>query len=156
MITVRELLARKGSQVYTVAHDATVFEAIAEMNARNVGALLVTRPEGGEERVCGILSERDYLRHVILKGRSSRKTPVHEIMTRKVVYTDPDRTVDQVLNIMTDQRFRHLPVMEGEKLAGIVSIGDCVKSVIKQQKVEIHYLREYIADGYPGPGEGGA
>ncbi len=151
MKTLKELLEKKGSAVFTIDREATVFEAIGLMDARNVGALLVTCQEEGEQKVCGILSERDYLRQIILKGRSSRNTSVREIMTRKVIYAEPDSTVEEALSIMTEQRFRHLPVMEGERLAGVVSIGDCVKSIIRQQKVEIRYLKEYIADNYPGP-----
>jgi CBS domain-containing protein len=151
MKTLKELLDQKGSAVHTIDREATVFEAIASMDAHNVGALIVTCQEKGEPKVCGILSERDYLRQIILKGRSSRNTPVREIMTRRVVYTEPSSTVEEALSIMTEQRFRHLPIMEGERLAGIVSIGDCVKSIIRQQKVQIRYLKEYIADNYPGP-----
>lgn len=151
MKTIKELLEQKGVAVFTIDREATVFEAIALMDAHNVGALIVTCQEGGEPKVCGILSERDYLRQIILKGRSSRNTPVREIMTRKVVYAEPSSTVEETLSIMTEQRFRHMPVMEGERLAGIVSIGDCVKSIIRQQKVQIHYLKDYIADNYPGP-----
>ena len=151
MVTVKDLIDRKGSKVYTISHDKTVFEAVAEMDMKNVGALVVTLREGSEDKVCGIISERDYLRHIILKGRSSRNTPIHEIMATKVVYGDPSYSPEQALNIMTQQRFRHLPILDEGKLTGIVSIGDCVKAVIKQQKVEIKYLREYIADVYPGP-----
>jgi CBS domain-containing protein len=154
MKTVKTLLEKKGSSVFTIDREATVFDAIAEMDAHNVGALIVTCKEDNKDKVCGIISERDYLRHVILKGRSSRSTPVQEIMTRKVIYAEPSSTVEEILNIMTEQRFRHMPVMAGERLAGIVSIGDCVKAIIKQQKVEIHYLKDYIADNYPGPTSG--
>jgi CBS domain-containing protein len=151
MMTVQEMIAKKGKHVFTIPHDKTVFEAVAEMDSKNVGALIVTHFDGKQDKICGIISERDYLRHIILKGRSSRQTPIHEIMTRKVVYGEPDCTAEQALNIMTQQRFRHLPILDNEELAGIVSIGDCVKAVIKQQQVELNYLKEYIADSYPGP-----
>ncbi len=151
MLTVKDLIDRKGSEVYTISHDQTVFEAVAEMDTKNVGALVVTQREGSEDKVCGIISERDYLRHIVLKGRSSRNTPIHEIMTTKLVYGEPACSPEQALNIMTQQRFRHLPILANGKLAGIVSIGDCIKAMIKQQKVEIKYLKEYIADVYPGP-----
>lgn len=151
MVNVRDMLSRKGDQVFTIPHDRSVFDAVAEMDEKNVGALIVTHHDGTQDRICGIISERDYLRHIILKGRSSRKTPIQEIMTRKVIYGEPSYTAEQALNIMTQQRFRHLPILAEDELVGIVSIGDCVKAVIKQQQVELKYLKEYIADGYPGP-----
>ena len=151
MVTVNEMISKKGSKVFSIPHDKTVFDAVTEMTAKNVGALIVTHHDGQEDKICGIISERDYLRHIVLKGRSSRNTPIHEIMTTKVVYGEPACTAEQALNIMTQQRFRHLPILDKSELKGIVSIGDCVKAVIKQQQVELKYLKEYIADGYPGP-----
>jgi len=151
MPTVKEILAKKGNQVHTISHDKTVFEAVALMNEKNIGALIVTHQEEGQDKVCGIISERDYLRHIVLKGRTSRKTPIQEIMTKKVIYSEPDCTVEKVLNIMTGKRIRHLPIMEKNQLVGLISIGDCVRTVIKLQGVEIKYLKQYIADTYPGP-----
>jgi len=151
MVNVKEMLSQKGNRVFTIAHDRTVFDAVAEMDDKDVGALIVTLHDGRQDKICGIISERDYLRHIILKGRSSRKTLIHEIMTKKVIYGEPSYTAEQALNIMTQQRFRHLPILAEDELVGIVSIGDCVKAVIKQQQVELKYLKEYIADSYPGP-----
>ncbi len=147
MTTVKEMLDRKGSEVLTIGHLATVFDAVQKLSEHNVGALVVTM---GDE-ICGILSERDYLRHVVVKGRSSRETPVVDIMSRKVIYGDLSCTAEEVLNIMTEKHIRHLPIMDNDRLAGMVSIGDCVKTVIKQQEVEIKTLKEYITDAYPGP-----
>jgi CBS domain-containing protein len=151
MKTVQEMIDRKGRGVVTIGSEATVFDAVAAMTEHNVGALVVTCGDDG--RVCGVISERDYLRHVVLEGRTSRSTPVSEIMTREVVYAEPSCTAEEALAIMTEKRFRHLPVMVDGALGGIVSIGDCVKAVIKEQEVEIKYLKEYISDGYPGPGK---
>jgi CBS domain-containing protein len=152
MDTVQDLLQQKGTNVYTIDHARTVYDAVTAMTIHNVGALVVTHGQESDKKICGIITERDYLHHIVQKGRSSRTTPVSDIMTRKVVYTEPERSVEEVLIIMTEQRFRHLPVMQEDKLHGIVSIGDCVKAIIKRQEVELKYLKEYIADGYPGPG----
>ncbi|MFH1844141.1 MAG: CBS domain-containing protein [bacterium] len=154
MSTVREMLASKGSEVHTIDPQATVFDAVQLMTEKNVGSLLVTRQDAGKERICGIVSERDYLRHVVLKGRSSRSTPVKDIMTKKVIFGEPVCSVNEVLNIMTEKRIRHLPIVVDDDLQGIVSIGDCTKALIEKQEVEIKYLKEYMADGYPGPNEG--
>lgn len=151
MSTVKDLLSRKGSGVHTIEVDKTVFDAVEKMTACNVGALVITHLEEGKPKVCGIISERDYLRHVVLKGRTSRSTPISDIMTKKVIYGEPSSTAEEVLGIMTEKRVRHLPIMENEELVGILSIGDCVKAIIAKQEVEIKYLKEYIADGYPGP-----
>jgi CBS domain-containing protein len=151
MITVKQMLQRKGDDVLTIDPEATVFDAVTLMSERNVGALVVVQQEEGEPRVCGMISERDYLRLVVVKGRTSRSTPIHEIMAREVVYGEPALTAEEVLNIMTERRFRHLPILDDNRLVGLVSIGDCVKAIIKEQKVQISTLQEYIADGYPGP-----
>jgi CBS domain-containing protein len=151
MRTVKEILERKGSEVFSISYDQTVFDAVAEMDRKNVGALVVMRGEAGKQEVCGIISERDYLRHIVLKGRTSRKTPVHEIMSRKVIYALPGYTMDQALNVMLEKRIRHLPIMDENRLAGIISMGDCVRETIRSQEVQINYLKEFIADGYPGP-----
>jgi CBS domain-containing protein len=150
MPTIKELLARKGPQVYTIDPESKVLDAVRMMSERNVGALVVAR----EGRLLGIITERDYLREVILKGRTSRQTLVREIMTRRVTYAEPEATAEEVLGVMTDRRFRHVPVLEGDRLAGVISIGDCVKAVMEKHKVEIRNLKEYISDKYPGPDEG--
>jgi CBS domain-containing protein len=113
----------------------------------NVGAVLVV--DGGN--VCGIMTERDYLRFISVKGRTARDTPVAEIMTSKVIYVTPDCSLNEVMAIMTEKRIRHLPVMDGTELLGIVSIGDVVKQISQEQEVRIRYLEDFIADDYPGP-----
>lgn len=146
---VREILNHKDiTSIYSVAPDATVFDAISEMSNRNIGAMLVMK----DGKLAGIFTERDYLRLVILKGRSSRETPVTEIMSRTVIYIEPDCAVDEALNIMTEKRIRHLPVLEGNAVVGVVSIGDLVKAKIETHEMHIRTLEAYIADQYPGPG----
>lgn len=142
--TLGALLERKGRQLYSVAPDATVYEAIALMSEKGIGAVLVI--EG--QKLRGILSERDYTRKVILQGRASKETHVEEIMTREVVVAPPDITVEDAMRLMTGNRIRHLPVMEGDGVSGIVSIGDLVKWVISTQEETITHLRHYIAGGY--------
>lgn len=144
--TIREILAAKGSVVWTISPHATVYEAIQLMADKNVGALVVT--EG--DKLVGIISERDYTRKVILKGRSSRDTPVRDILSREVIYVTPEHSVDECLRLMTHHRVRHLPVLEGGRLVGIVSIGDLVNWVISAQSTTIHQLQTYIT-GYPTP-----
>ena len=141
MATVGQMLESKGSEVYAIAPDAPVFDALEEMARHNVGALLVM--EG--ESMVGILSERDYARKVILLGKSSRETSVRDIMTREVVTVPPEQTTDECLRLMTDKRFRHLPVVEGDRVVGVVSIGDVVKTKIDEQSVLIGHLEDYIA-----------
>jgi CBS domain-containing protein len=123
-----------------VAPDATVYEAIQQMSEKNVGALAVIR---GDQLV-GIVSERDYARKVILKDRSSRDTPVAEIMTPSVVTVAPDASVDDCMRLCTDGRLRHLPVLDGGRVVGMVSIGDLVKATISEQKETINQLESYI------------
>ena len=143
--TVADLLAYKGSHVHTVARDATVYEAIAMMDARRVGALLVM--EG--ERLLGILSERDYTRKVILRGRASRETRVDEIMTEDVITVNADTTLGECLQLVTDRGIRHLPVTDGDRVIGLVSIGDLVRAVVAQQAETINSLKSYIGSDYP-------
>jgi CBS domain-containing protein len=144
--TVADLLAYKGSHVHTVARDATVYEAIAMMDARRVGALLVM--EG--ERLLGILSERDYTRKVILRGRASRETRVDEIMTEDVITVNADTTLGECLQLVTDRGIRHLPVTDGgDRIVGLVSIGDLVRAVVAQQAETINSLKSYIGSDYP-------
>src|SRR5579883_2992777 len=140
MRQVKHLLELKGNAVYAIAPDAPVLEAIRTMAERGIGALLVMR--GGE--LNGIVSERDYARKVILKGRSSKDTPVAEIMTRDLVTISPQHTVGECMRIVTDKRFRHLPVLEGGRLVGIISIGDLVNWVISEQQQTIRHLEAYI------------
>ncbi|MET0290963.1 MAG: CBS domain-containing protein [Steroidobacteraceae bacterium] len=141
MQTLTQLLERKGRHVVGIGPDQPVLEAVRSMADRHVGALMVL---DGNGRVVGIVSERDYARKVVLQGRSSADTPVSAIMTAQVVHIAPDATVNDAMRVMTDRRIRHLPVMSGDRLLGIVSIGDLVKAVIEDQKAEIDSLQAYI------------
>ena len=140
MKSLNQLLAAKGGQVYSIRPDATVLDALKLMAQKDVGALLVME----DTRVIGILSERDYARKVILQGKSSQGVPVREIMTTEVVKVDPSKTVEDCMALMTQRRVRHLPVCEGDKLVGLVSIGDLVKEVIAEQEQTIRQLESYI------------
>ena len=140
MTTVQEILNSKGDQVYTISPQATVFDALKLMGEREVGALVVT--EGN--RLVGIISERDYARKVILRGRTSRDTLVCEIMTANVVTAHPYQSVEECMALMTERRIRHLPVLTGRRLAGMISIGDLVKSIIAEQQFVIEQLETYI------------
>jgi len=143
MVTsVRKMLEGK-SEIYTVSHDASVFEALRIMAERNIGAVLVT---DGDE-LAGILSERDYARKVILHGKSSRETRVSAIMTSDVICIDSSWTAEQCMALMTEKRVRHLPVVERGRLIGVVSIGDVVRAVIDEQLTTIGTLERYIASG---------
>ena len=138
---IRTLLEKKGREVYSIQASTTVYAAIAEMDVRNVGSLLVK--DG--DKVVGIITERDYLRKVILKGRASKETPVETIMTRVLYTVSPDDTVSTALAMMTEKRCRHLPVFEGEQLIGIVSTGDLVKETIARQNFMIQMLKDYMS-----------
>jgi CBS domain-containing protein len=140
MAKVREILERKGHDVWFIEPTASVYEAMRRMAEKEVGALLVM--EGAT--LVGIISERDYARKVILQGRSSPTTQVGEIMTSRVAYTEPERTVEECMALMTDKRIRHLPVMEGGRVIGVISIGDLVKSIIAEQQFIIEQLERYI------------
>ncbi len=135
------LIAKKGGQVWSLAPTASVYEAIALMAEKQVGALPII--DGG--KLLGIVSERDYARKVSLKGRSSKTTAVTEIMSSPVVSVTPSDTVEECMHIVTDRRIRHLPVTEGGRIVGIVSIGDLVNWVITAQRETIHHLEAYIA-----------
>ena len=137
--TVRDLLRGK-SAVYSVASDATVYDALRLMADKNIGAVIVL----SDERVEGIFSERDYARKVMLLGKTSRETLVSEIMTPHVVCVQPDWTVDQCMALMTEKRIRHLPVMDEGRLVGVVSIGDVVRAVVDEQQFTINSLQRYI------------
>jgi CBS domain-containing protein len=140
MVRVRDMLRTKGHRVWSVAPDATVYDALKLMAEKNVGAVLVT--EGN--RLVGILSERDYARKVDLYGKTSRDTLVREIMTARVMYVRPEESAEECMALMTDKRVRHLPVMEGGEVIGVVSIGDVVKSIISEQGFLIEQLERYI------------
>jgi len=139
-MTIKQLLDKKGREVHTIGPDERVFEAIRRMAELGIGALVVT--EG--EKPVGIITERDYARKVILKGRSSKETPVRAIMTEKVIYIRPEQTIEDAMAIMTEKKIRHLPVLEEGKLAGIISIGDVVKAIIENQQFVIDQLTNYI------------
>jgi CBS domain-containing protein len=141
MKTVKELLRVKGYQVWSIGPDATVYEALTLMAEKDVGALLVLDNAG---QLVGILSERDYARKIVLKGKTSRETPVREIMTERVVWVRPDQTIEECMALMTNKRIRHLPVMEEGRLLGVISIGDVVKDIISEQEFMIAQLENYI------------
>jgi CBS domain-containing protein len=140
MTIVRQLLDRKGRAIFSVAPGAPVLEAIRAMAEHQVGALLVME----DETLAGIVSERDYARKVILLGRSSADTPVRDIMTSAVITVQPDTTIDRCMQLMTDRHVRHLPVVDGGRVVGMVSIGDLVKAVIAEQRQQIEQLESYI------------
>ena len=138
---VSQIIGRKGSRVVSVSRDAPVLEAIRVMAEHHIGAVLVM--DGGQ--LIGIASERDYARKVILQGRSSAETPVAVIMTSPVVCVTPQDTLAECMTIMTEKHIRHLPVIDGEQVVGVISIGDLVKETIEEQKQEISLLQQYIA-----------
>ena len=142
---ISDVLNRKGSQVWSVSPTAFVYDAIALMADKHVGALLVI----SEGKLVGIVSERDYARKVILLGKSSKETEVQEIMTSPVIFVTPRQTVDECMRVMTENRIRHLPVAEDEKVMGVVSIGDLVNWIISAQEEAIHHLENYICGKYP-------
>jgi CBS domain-containing protein len=142
MKTAADLLKAKAHQsVYTITPGASVFDAVKLMSEKNIGALLVME---GEE-VAGIVTERDYARKIILMSRSSKETPVREIMTSAVMYVHPTQTSEECMVLMTENRMRHLPVMDGNKLVGLISIGDLVKAIISDQQFTIEQLEHYIS-----------
>ncbi|MBB3225832.1 CBS domain-containing protein [Luteibacter sp. Sphag1AF] len=141
MRQVKHLLETKGSGVYSIAPDAPVLDAVRRMAEHGVGALLVLRGE----QLAGIISERDYARKVILKDRSSANTPVADIMTSSVLTVDRDASVEDCMRLCTDSHIRHLPVVDGERVIGVISIGDLVKAVIDEQAEQIGQLQRYIA-----------
>ena len=143
MSTAGGVLASKADRtIHSIAPDASVFDALKLMAEKNVGALLVmSKPH----QLVGIISERDYARKIILMARSSKETPVRDVMTSQVMVVSPDRTAEECMALMTEHRLRHLPVMDGGKLIGLISIGDLVKDVISEQKFIIQQLERYIS-----------
>jgi len=144
-LKVRSILETKGGEIYALSPRDTVYDAIALMNEKRVGALLVM----DEGKLVGIISERDYARKVILMGRSSKDTPIGDIMSSPVIYVGPDATVEECMRIMTEQRIRHLPVVDRDRVAGVISIGDLVRVVISLQAETIDHLQAYIHGAYP-------
>lgn len=141
MKTIGHLLDAKGRDIWSVSPDASVLEAIELMAEKEVGALVVME----DARPVGIVSERDYARKVILKGRSSKACRVAEIMTARVIYAEPGQSVEECMALMTERRVRHLPVMDEGRLVGVISIGDLVKAIIAEQKFIIEQLEQYIS-----------
>ena len=144
--TIGEILNHKGASVWSIRPEATVFEAIQLMAEKNIGALLVTDKN---HHLVGILSERDYTRKVALRGKSSKQTAVKEILSGQVIHVSPTHTIEECMRLMTDHRVRHLPVLDKDRILGVVSIGDLVNWIISAQSTTIHQLQTYIT-GYPG------
>jgi len=144
--TIEAILAQKGTEIFSVSPEAMVFEAVELMANRNVGALLVVE----NDKLVGLISERDYTRKVMLRGKKSRETQVREIMSSGLTIVTPREPVENCLRMMTDKRVRHLPVLDGDKIRGVISIGDLVKWVIATQSAAIQHLEMYISGGYTG------
>ena len=140
MTTVRQLLDQKGREILSIDPSATVFDAVAKMAEKDVGSLVVM----DDDEIVGMITERHYARNVVLKGKTSPAMPVRDIMETRVVIARPEQSVEQCMTLMSEKRVRHLPVFEGEKPIGIISIGDLVKSIIGDQKFMIDQLEHYI------------
>lgn len=143
MTDVAKILEGKGGEVVRIDGEATVFDAVKVMVDANVGAVLVTEADG--EQIAGIFTERDYLRRIAVEGRTSRETLVREVMSTPVIVVNPATSVDEAMALMTDRRIRHAPVVDGGRLAGMVSIGDLVRLKSEQQSFKLEYLTEYIS-----------
>ena len=141
---VKDLLRKKSNNIHFINPDNTVYEAIKKMADLNIGALLVME----DRHLMGIISERDYRNKVILKGRTSKTTLVREIMTSELITVKVTDQINICMQLMTDQHIRHLPVLENSSVVGVISIGDVVKAIIEDQKVEINSLKDYISTGY--------
>src|SRR6185295_17222061 len=137
---VRDILQSKGHAIFSVEPTIMVYKAIEQMCERNIGGLLITE----NEKLVGIFTERDYARKLILKGKSSKDTPISELMTKNPFTVAPENTIEDCMNIMTEKHIRHLPVVTGEKIVGVISIGDVVKQIIQDQKAIIEHLEHYI------------
>jgi CBS domain-containing protein len=144
--TIDAILNQKSGEIFSITPNATVFEAIEMMDSKNVGALLVM--DG--KKLVGMFSERDYTRKIVLRGKRSRETKVAEIMSTNLTVTHSREPVEKCLRLMTDKRIRHLPVLDGDKVVGVISIGDLVKWVISCQSATIAHLENYISGGYTG------
>ncbi len=141
--TVRQLLKSKGQEIWWVTPETLVYDALKLMADKDIGAVLVMK----DGKLVGIFSERDYARKVILKGRSSKDTPVGELMSKKIFYVTPDNTLEECMAIMTEQHIRHLPVLEDGKVVGMITMRDVVQQIIKDQKFTIEELKKYIIGG---------
>jgi CBS domain-containing protein len=144
--TVRAVLSQKGRAIWSISPDASVYDAVASMSEKHIGALVVL----SAGHLVGIITERDYARKVILKGRQSRETKVREIMSAPVLYVTPQQTIGECMHLMTSRQIRHLPVLEGELVTGVVSIGDVVNWIVTAQDHTIRHLHNYITGSYPG------
>jgi CBS domain-containing protein len=140
MTTVRNVLLTKGSTIWSIAPEATVFDALQMMAEKNIGALLVMQ----KGKLVGIFSERDYARKLILKGESSHKTAIKDVMTTGVLFVQPEQSIDECMALMTNRHIRHLPVLENENCIGLISIGDVVKAIISEHEYTIKQLENYI------------
>ena len=144
MTIVKNLLSNKTSEIWSLAPDASVFEALEMMADKNISGLLIVE----NDALVGIFTERDYARKLVLKGKSSKATQVGELMTRNVLYVGSKNTIEDCMQLMTDKRIRHLPVLDDGRLTGIVTIGDLVKQIISEQKTTISQLENYISGSY--------
>ena len=149
MNTVKTMLDIKGHEVFSIGPDATVYQAVEMMAAREVGALIVVTEENG---LAGIISERDYARKVILKNKASRETKVREIMTKDVIYVEESTIVDTCVSLMSQKKIRHLPVIKGDNPIGMITVDDVLKFTIKDQKIVIAELESYIMEEAGGEG----